>query len=53
MAKSSLGDTSGIEDMELARIYGGMHFRTAGEEGTRQGRKIGKWVLENFLLPLD
>ena len=42
-----------IEDMGLARIYGGMHFRTAVEEGARQGKKIGKWVLENILLPLQ
>ena len=37
----------------LARIYGGIHFRTAIEEGARQGKKIGNWVLENCLLPLQ
>jgi hypothetical protein len=42
-----------VDDMILARIYGGMHFRTAGEEGARQGKKIGKWALEHLLLPLD
>lgn len=36
-------------DGGLARIYGGIHFRTAVEEGTRQGRQIGNWILENYL----
>jgi hypothetical protein len=40
-------------DGEAARIYGGMHFRTAVEEGSRQGKKIGMWVLEHYLLPLQ
>ena len=37
------------EDCGLARIYGGIHFRTAVEEGARQGRKVGNWIVENFL----
>ncbi len=36
-----------------ARIFGGMHFRTSLEEGARQGRQVGNWVLENYLLPLQ
>ena len=39
-------------DAQVARIYGGMHFRTAVVEGAKQGRKIGKWVLENYLVPV-
>ena len=39
------------EDAAWARIYGGIHFRAAVVEGTRQGKKIGNWVLENCLLP--
>ena len=42
-----------LEDMKLARIYGGMHFPTAVEEGAKQGKKIGKWVLATVLQPVD
>jgi hypothetical protein len=36
----------------LARIYGGMHFRSSLEEGAREGKKVGNWVINHFLLPL-
>ena len=39
-------------DGSLARLYGGIHFRTALEEGMRQGRQLGNWVLETQLQPL-
>jgi hypothetical protein len=38
-----------LEDMGMARIYGGMHFRTSVETGAKQGRKVGRWVLEHEL----
>ena len=37
----------------LARIVGGMNFRAAVEEGVRQGKKVGDWVLDHYLLPLE
>lgn len=39
------------EDSRVARIYGGMHFRHSAVEGGRQGKKIGKWVVEGYLRP--
>lgn len=36
-----------------ARIFGGMHFRSSLEEGSRQGLRVGNWVLEHFLRPID
>jgi hypothetical protein len=42
-----------VADGQAARIYGGIHFRAAVEEGVKQGRKIAKLVLETALLPLD
>jgi hypothetical protein len=42
-----------VADGQVARIYGGIHFRTAVEEGRKQGRKVAKLVLETALLPLD
>jgi hypothetical protein len=36
----------------VARIYGGMHFRSSLEEGARQGKKVGNWVVDHYLVPL-
>jgi len=30
-----------------------MHFRTSIDEGTRQGKRVGNWIIEYFLQPLD
>lgn len=35
----------------VARILGGMHFRSSLEEGARQGLRIGNWVLDQMLVP--
>jgi hypothetical protein len=40
------------EEGVRARILGGMHFRSSIEEGARQGKLVGNWVLENYLRPL-
>ncbi|MCC7044600.1 MAG: phosphatase PAP2 family protein [Acidobacteria bacterium] len=36
-------------DASLARLYGGIHFRSALQDGMRQGRQIGDWVLQHYL----
>jgi hypothetical protein len=33
----------------LSRLYGGIHFRDACEEGVKQGKKIGALVISKFL----
>lgn len=40
-----------LEDAKVARIYGGIHFREALEEGGRQGGQVGKWVVSHYLRP--
>ena len=40
------------EEGQLARILGGMHFRTSIDEGTHQGRRVGNWVIDNYLRAL-
>ena len=40
-----------LEDVKVARIYGGIHFREAVEEGARQGRRVGQWVVRRYLRP--
>jgi hypothetical protein len=39
-------------EMQLARIAGGMHFRTATVHGDVLGMKVGKWVLKNHFQPV-
>ncbi|PWU13964.1 MAG: hypothetical protein C5B50_18275 [Verrucomicrobia bacterium] len=35
----------------MSRIYGGIHFRAAVEDGAAGGAEIGQLVVQNFLLP--
>ena len=35
------------KEVQLARIAGGMHFRTATVHGEVLGMKVGKWILKN------
>ncbi len=37
------------DDIDDARVYGGIHFRFDQEEGAKQGRRIGVWVHRNLL----
>jgi hypothetical protein len=41
------------QDVVDARVYLGIHFRTADEVGRRQSRLVASWVFEHWLLPLD
>ncbi len=36
------------EEVENARVWGGIHFRTADRDGTEMGRKIGSIVMREF-----
>jgi hypothetical protein len=40
------------EDIDDARVYGGIHFRFDQRAGARQGRKIGAWVVNHHLRPV-
>jgi membrane-associated phospholipid phosphatase len=37
----------------ISRIYGGIHFLSANEDGLATGRALGTYVLENFLKQKD
>jgi PAP2 superfamily len=39
------------EDIDDARVYGGIHFRFDQRAGARQGRRIGTWVVRHNLRP--
>ena len=35
----------------MSRIYGGIHFRSANEDGLQAGSSIGEWTDTHYLLP--
>ena len=37
------------DDIDDARIYGGVHFRFEQEAGARQGRHVGSYILRHYL----
>jgi hypothetical protein len=39
------------DDIDDARVYGGIHFRFDQRAGGRQGRKVGAWVVKHYLRP--
>ncbi|MGH9369920.1 MAG: vanadium-dependent haloperoxidase [Vicinamibacterales bacterium] len=39
------------DDIDDARVYGGIHFRFDQEAGTEQGRRVGAYVYEHNLRP--
>lgn len=41
--------SQGVEEVIEARIYSGIHFRTADEVGARLGRKVARFVSNNAL----
>ena len=41
-----------LDEVKNARIFAGIHFRSACDDGQDVGNKVGKWVLDNALLPV-
>lgn len=41
-----------LDDVNDARVYGGVHFRFDQEAGSRQGHRIGRHVMRHWLRPL-
>jgi hypothetical protein len=37
------------EEAALSRIYGGIHFRSASEDGLQAGTSIGQWTFTHYL----
>ncbi|WP_405329922.1 vanadium-dependent haloperoxidase [Leeuwenhoekiella sp. LLG6367-2.1] len=37
----------------MSRLYGGIHYRAAIEEGLKQGRQIGNYIVKNLNLKTD
>jgi membrane-associated phospholipid phosphatase len=39
------------EEAALSRIYAGIHFRSASEDGLQAGSSIAEWTVTHYLLP--
>jgi hypothetical protein len=40
-------------DIDDARVFGGIHFRYDQEAGAQQGWEVGSYILDNQLLPVS
>jgi len=40
------------EEVSLARIYGGIHYRNSTVVGKAMGKKIGELTVQNYLKPV-
>jgi hypothetical protein len=40
-----------IEEVANARVYGGIHYRSACKDGRVVGAKVGDFVVDNALVP--
>jgi hypothetical protein len=45
--------TAALEEVESARVLGGIHFRTACIDGAALGIAVADYVIAHALLPLD
>jgi hypothetical protein len=44
--------SAALDEVGNARIFGGMHFRTAVNDGLTLGTAVGDYILANALLPV-
>lgn len=42
-----------IDEIKMARVFGGMHFPTSVEHGAIIGKKVGRWVARNHFKPVS
>jgi hypothetical protein len=42
-----------VQEVDNARIFGGMHFRHSVKEGNRLGRRVSEYILKNHFRPKE
>jgi hypothetical protein len=45
--------TRALDEIIDARVWGGIHFRTADVQGADIGRKVGRWMEKNYFQAVD
>jgi hypothetical protein len=53
MVRSTASFSNAIAEVNNARVFGGIHFRTACLDGNKLGRKVARFVLRNAAQPFD
>jgi hypothetical protein len=53
VTRSFNGFSQAADEIGRSRIYGGIHFTSANLDGQATGALLARYVLDNFLLPLD
>jgi len=43
--------SSAADEAALSRLYGGIHFRFANQDGLQGGVSIGEWTFTHYLQP--
>jgi hypothetical protein len=43
--------SAAASEAALSRLYGGIHFRSANEDGLSGGIAIGEWTVTHYLQP--
>jgi hypothetical protein len=51
VTRSFVSFSSAAEEAAASRLYGGIHFRSANEDGLHAGQDIGAWAVTHFLQP--
>ena len=44
--------SSALDEVINARVWGGIHFRTADEQGATLGKAVAKWERQHYFKPL-
>lgn len=53
VVRSFTSFSSALDEVENARIYGGIHYRTSTHDGRVLGTAVANYVLENAFQPVD
>jgi hypothetical protein len=53
ITRSFTSFSQAAEENGVSRIYAGIHFRSAVEDGIRHGKRIGSWVYIHILRPAN
>jgi hypothetical protein len=51
VTRSFTGFSQAAEEAAISRLYGGIHYRFANDDGMTSGLEIGEWTFDNILKP--
>jgi hypothetical protein len=51
VSRSFTSFSAASEEAMNSRLYGGIHFRFANEDGLASGQDIGEWTVTHYLRP--